>query len=67
MTNLSSMVEAVRQLNQTWKSCNNLENERIPNEVYYALCDIDEAINNLIEKVGDGARLITTNSIFGNI
>lgn len=67
MTDLKIMVDAVRQLNQTWKLVSNgLETEQIPNDVYNAMCEVDEAVTNLIGKVGDGVRTITLNHIFGN-
>ena len=65
MMDLNNMVEAVRQLNQTWKlSSNGFETEQIPNDVYNAMCDVDEAITNLIEKVGEGVKVLTLNKIF---
>lgn len=46
------MVDAARQLNQTWKTCSNgLETGNIPNDVYNALCEVDEAVINLVEKI----------------
>ena len=46
------MVDAARQLNQTWKmSSNDLETGNIPNDVYNALCEVDEAVINLVEKI----------------
>ncbi len=67
MTDLKIMVDAVRQLNQTWKLVSNgLETEQIPNDVYNAMCEVDEAVTNLIDKVGDGVRTITLNHIFEN-
>lgn len=67
MTDLKIMVDAVRQLNQTWKlSSNGFETEQIPNDVYNAMCDVDEAITNLIEKVGEGVKVLTLNKIFKN-
>ncbi len=65
MTDLKIMVDAVRQLNQTWKlNSKELETEQIPNDVYNAMCEVDEAITNLIEKVGEGMKALTLNEIF---
>lgn len=67
MTDLKIMVDAVRQLNQTWKlASNGLEAEQIPNDVYNAMCEVDEAVTNLIDKVGAGVRAITLYHIFKN-
>ena len=47
MTDIKLMVDAARQLNQTWKmSSNDLETGNIPNDVYNALCEVDEAVTN---------------------
>lgn len=67
MTDLKIMVDAVRQLNQAWKSSSNgLETEQIPNDVYNAMCEVDEAVTNLIEKVGNGVKALTLNKIYNN-
>ena len=61
------MVDAARQLNQTWKmSSNGLETTDIPNDVYNALCEVDEAVTNLNDKIGEAAKIITLNSIYKN-
>ena len=65
MTDLKNMVDAARQLNQTWKMCSNgMDSENIPNDVYNALCEVDEAIINLIDKIGETSKAITLSSIF---
>lgn len=51
------MVDAARQLNQTWKmSSNGLEMDNVPNDVYNALCEVDEAVTNLIDKIGEATK-----------
>lgn len=61
------MVDAARQLNQKWKmSSNGLETTDIPNDVYNALCEVDEAVTNLNDKIGEAAKIITLNSIYKN-
>lgn len=50
MTDIKLMVDAARQLNQTWNECSkNAEEESTP-EVYNAMCEVDEAVINLVEK-----------------
>lgn len=45
------MVDAAKQLNQTWNECSkNAEEENSP-EVYNAMCEVDEAVINLVEKI----------------
>ena len=64
MTDIKIMIEATRQLKQSWKStCGNIDRDAIANELYDALCEVDEAVGNLIEKVGDAAKDIAISSI----
>lgn len=37
-------------------SSNDLETGNIPNDVYNALCEVDEAVTNLIDKVGEATK-----------
>lgn len=68
MTDIKLMVDAARQLNQTWKmSSNDLETGNIPNDVYNALCEVDEAVINLIDKVGEATKIITLSSIYKSV
>ena len=68
MTDIKLMVDAARQLNQTWKmTSNGLETNNIPNDVYNALCGVDEAVTNLIDKIGEAAKIITLSSIYKNV
>ena len=61
------MVDAARQINQTWKmSSNGLETTDIPNDVYNALCEGDEAVTNLSDKIGEATKIITLSSIYKN-
>ena len=67
MTDIKLMVDAARQLNQTWKmTSNDLETNNIPNDVYNALCGVDEAVTNLIDKIGEAIKIITLSSIYKN-
>ena len=51
MTDIKLMVDAARQLNHTWTECSkNAEEESTP-EVYTAMCEVDEAVINLVEKI----------------
>ena len=64
MTDIKIMIEATRQLKQAWKStCGNIEREAIASELYDALCEVDEAVGNLVEKVGEATKTIVTSSI----
>lgn len=64
MTDIKIMIEATRQLKQAWEStCCDVKGEAINNELYDALCEVDEAVGNLIEKVGDATKTIVIGSI----
>lgn len=68
MTDIKLMVDAARQLNQTWKmTSNGLETNNIPNDVYNALCGVDEAVTNLIDKIGEATKIITLISIYKSV
>ena len=47
-------------------SSNGLETTDIPNDVYNALCEVDEAVTNLIDKIGEATKIITLSSIYKN-
>lgn len=64
MTDIKIMIEATRQLKQAWEStCCDVKGEAITNELYDALCEVDEAVGNLIEKVGDATKTIVIGSV----
>lgn len=67
MTDIKIMVDAARQLNQTWKMSNGLATDNVPNDVYNALCEVDEAVTNLIDKIGEATKTITLCSIYNNV
>lgn len=67
MTDIKLMVDAARQLNQTWKMSNGLATDNVPNDVYNALCEVDEAVTNLIDKIGEATKTITLCSIYNDV
>lgn len=67
MTDIKIMVDAARQLNQTWKMSNGLATDNVPNDVYNALCEVDEAVTNLIDKIGEATKTITLCSIYDGV
>lgn len=67
MTDIKIMVDAARQLNQTWKMSNGLATDNVPNDVYNALCEVDEAVTNLIDKIGEATKSITLCSIYNDV
>ena len=62
MTDIKFMVDAARQLNQVWASHNKMSDT--PNDVYNALCDVDEAVTNLIDKIGEAMKVIAISEMF---
>lgn len=67
MTDIKIMADAARQLNQTWKMSNGLATDNVPNDVYNALCEVDEAVTNLIDKIGEATKTITLCSIYNDV
>ena len=67
MTDIKIMVDAARQLNQIWKMSNGLATDNVPNDVYNALCEVDEAVTNLIDKIGEATKTITLCSIYNDV
>ena len=66
MTDIKLMVDTARQLNQTCNECSKNAEEEITPEVYNAMCDVDEAVTNLIDKIGEATKIITLSSIYKN-
>lgn len=63
MIDVKVMVDAAKQLNQTWKS-NCCNGESVPREMYDCMNDVDVAIANLIDKIGNISKAITVNDIY---
>lgn len=57
MTDIKSMVDAAKQLNQAW-ILTSKKMEETPNDVYNAMCDVDEAVTYLIDKIGEAMKII---------
>lgn len=67
MTDINMMVDAARQLNQTWKICSSgIKKSNTSNDIYNALFGVDEAVNNLIDKIADATKTITLSDIYKN-
>lgn len=46
---------------------NGLATDNVPNDVYNALCEVDEAVTNLIDKIGEATKTITLCSIYNDV
>lgn len=67
MKDIEVVVEAIRQLNLTWTECSkNMENEESGTDFYNAMCEIDEAIINLVEKVGLCVKAKSVGIMYGD-
>lgn len=66
MTDIKIMVEATRQLNQAWATCSKNVEEENATDVYNAMCEIDEAVINLVEKVSLCIKAQSINEMYGN-
>lgn len=63
MIDIKIAIEKARQLNQAWKSISSdLDKDNIPSDLYEALCDIDESVSNIIEKLGEAVKIMVINS-----
>lgn len=63
MEDMKAMVDAVRHLNQVWKASNLIKNRDSSIEAFNILCDVDETISCLIDKVGESVKILTINAI----
>lgn len=64
MIDVKIIIGTTRQLKQAWKStCGNIEREAIASDLYDVLCEVDEAVGNLVEKVGEATKIIVIDSI----
>lgn len=53
MDDMKEMLDAVKHLNQVWAALSdNVESKDYTSEIYNAMCEIDEAVIYLVEKVG---------------
>ena len=67
MEDLKIMIDAAKQLNRVWSTCSNgLDKEDDGSEFYYAMCEIDEAIINLVEKISLCVKAKAVNAMYGN-
>lgn len=66
MTDIKIMVEAARQLNLTWNECSRNAEEENPSEMYNAMCEIDEAVINLVEKISICLKGQAIAKMYGN-
>ena len=67
MKDFNVVVDAVRQLNQVWANCTKDEEKQdSSSEVYNAMCETDEAIINLVEKISLCAKAQLVSTMYGN-
>lgn len=66
MTDIKIMVDAAKQLNQAWSVCSkDIEKECEDPAIYDAMCEIDEAIINLVEKLSLCVKAQSINTMYG--
>ncbi len=67
MKDFDVVVDAVRQLNQAWAKCTKDEEKQdTSSEIYNAMCETDEAIISLVEKVSLCAKAQLVSTMYGN-
>lgn len=66
MMDINKMIELAKQFNKAWdECCGDADNGRYPTELYNAICDVDKAMANLVEKMGQCAKACVMASICG--
>ncbi len=65
MADIKIMVEATRQLNQAWTTCSKNIEEEEASDIYNAMCEIDEAVINLVEKVSLCVKAQSISDMYG--
>ncbi len=67
MKDFDVVVDIVRQLNQAWNTCTkDAEKKGYSTEIYNAMCETDEAIINLVEKISLCAKAQMVSTMYGN-
>jgi hypothetical protein len=62
------IIDAAKYLCTVWKTvAKDMEKTDITNDVYSSMCETDEAIALLAEKVGDFAKAMTIAKVYGNV
>lgn len=67
MKDIKIMVDAARQLNKVWADCSqDVEKECESQMVYDTMCEIDEAIINLVEKISLCVKAQSVYTMYGD-
>lgn len=66
MIDIKLMIDATRELNQAWDSCGkDMDKECDNSDIYEAMCEIDEAIINLVEKISLCVKAQSVSTMYG--
>lgn len=62
------IIDATKYLCTVWKSVTkDMEKTDVSTDVYSSMCETDEAIALLAEKVGDFTKALTIAKVYGNV
>lgn len=62
------IIDATKYLCTVWKTvAKDMEKTDISNDVYSSMCETDEAIALLTEKIGDFTKALTIAKVYGNV
>lgn len=64
--NITEVIEVMTHFNEVWsENTKNVENQDISANAYDAICEIDEAVINLVEKIGKCVKELAISQMYG--
>lgn len=64
---ITKIIEALAHFNEVWSEVTkDAEKQDISSNTYNSICEIDEAVINLVEKVGKCAKDLAISKMYGN-
>lgn len=64
---ITKIIEALAHFNEVWSEITkDAEKQDISSNTYNSICEIDEAVINLVEKVGKCAKDLAISKMYGN-
>lgn len=64
---ITKIIEALAHFNEVWSEITkDAEKQDISSNTYNSICEIDEAVINLVEKVGKCVKDLTISKMYGN-
>ena len=64
---IAKIIEALAHFNEVWsENTKDAEKQDISSNTYNSICEIDEAVINLVEKVGKCVKDLAISKMYGN-